>query len=83
MWESQRDFQGVWEAWASRLYGFPCFPYSVISMVCFESAYSKTAVSTKARVRDHMSEMPARTCGRRFIVGEWFGDLATIQICSA
>ncbi len=32
MWESQRDFQKVWEGWTSRLYGFP---YSVISMACF------------------------------------------------
>jgi hypothetical protein len=24
----------VWEEWEAELYGFPCFPHSVISMVC-------------------------------------------------
>jgi hypothetical protein len=78
MWESQRDFQRVWEAWASRLYGFPCFPYSVISMVCFGNAYSETAI---ARLRDDMSERSARTCGLRFIVGGCIGDFASTEIC--
>jgi hypothetical protein len=41
MWESRRDFQGVWEAWKAGLYGFPCFPYSVISMACFFAAILK------------------------------------------
>ena len=37
MWESRRDSQRAWEGWLSRHHGPPCFPYSVISMVCFSS----------------------------------------------
>jgi hypothetical protein len=33
----------------SRLLGFPCFPYSVISMACFGNAYYKIKVPAKAR----------------------------------
>jgi hypothetical protein len=32
MREFRRDLQRVWEKVESRLNGFPCFPYSVISM---------------------------------------------------
>jgi hypothetical protein len=35
MWESQRDFQRNVGRVESRLLGFPCFPYSVISIPCF------------------------------------------------
>ena len=35
MWESPQGFpRGVGRV-ESRLYGFPCFPYPVISMACF------------------------------------------------
>jgi hypothetical protein len=51
MWESQRDFQRVWEGWTSRLYGFPRIPYSVISIASFGNAYSKNTVTTKGRFR--------------------------------
>ena len=33
-----------------RLLGFPCFPYSVISMACFENAFHKVTITAKARL---------------------------------
>ena len=43
----------------SRLLGFPCFPYSVISMACFGNAFHKVTITAKARFgnRNHLSEM--------------------------
>ena len=43
----------------SRLLGFPCFPYSVISMACFGSAFHKATITAKARFgnRNHLSEI--------------------------
>jgi hypothetical protein len=43
----------------SRLLGFPCFPYSVISMACFGNAFHKITITAKARFgnRNHLSEM--------------------------
>jgi hypothetical protein len=32
----------------SRLLGFPCFPYSVISMACFGNAFHKVTITAKA-----------------------------------
>jgi hypothetical protein len=42
----------------SRLLGFPCFPYSVISMACFGNAFHKITIAAKARFgnRNHLSE---------------------------
>src|SRR5258705_7302614 len=43
----------------SRLLGFPCFPYSVISMACFGNAFHKVTITAKARFgnRNHLSEI--------------------------
>ena len=44
----------------SRLLGFPCFPYSVISMACFGNArFHQVTITAKARFgnRNHLSEM--------------------------
>jgi hypothetical protein len=43
----------------SRLLGFPCFPYSVISMACFGNAFHKVKITAEARFgsRNHLSEM--------------------------
>ena len=36
----------------SRLLGFPCFPYSVISMACFGNAYPTITVAVRVRFRE-------------------------------
>jgi hypothetical protein len=43
----------------SRPLGFPCFPYSVISMACFGNAFHKVTITAKAHLgnRNHLSEM--------------------------
>jgi hypothetical protein len=43
----------------SRLLGFPCFPYSVISIACVGNAFHKVTITAKARFgnRNHLSEM--------------------------
>jgi hypothetical protein len=43
----------------SRLLGFPCFPYSVISMACFGNAFHKGTITARARFgnKNHLSEM--------------------------
>ena len=43
----------------SRLFGFPCFPYSVISMACFGSANPKITVTAKARFREQETSSDA------------------------
>jgi hypothetical protein len=51
----------------SRLLGFPCFPYSVISMACFGNAFHKVTITANARFgnRNHLSEIRTiPTCGR-------------------
>jgi hypothetical protein len=47
MWESRRDLQGVWEGWKAA-FGFPGFPYAVISMV---SLWGRRAKWTVENVR--------------------------------
>jgi hypothetical protein len=56
----------------SRLLGFPCFPYSVISMACFGTRFTKSLFIAKARCgnRDDLSETTFRPCESHFIVGE-------------
>ena len=62
----------------SRLLGFPCFPYSVISMACFGSAFYKVTSTAKARFenRNHLSEMATfQPCGLPLLVSEFlYGD---------
>jgi hypothetical protein len=43
----------------SRPLGFPCFPYSVISMACFGNAFHKVTITAKAHFgnRNRLSEM--------------------------
>ena len=43
----------------SRLLGFPCFPYSFISMACFGNAFHKVTITANAGFgnRNHLSEM--------------------------
>jgi hypothetical protein len=47
----------------SRLLGFPCFPYSVISMACFGNGFHKvTTTKTHFGDSNDLSEMPTSMC---------------------
>jgi hypothetical protein len=54
-----KGFPRIVERVESWLLGFPCFPYSVISMACSGNAFHKITVTAKARFgnRKHLSEM--------------------------
>jgi hypothetical protein len=64
----------------SRLLGFPCFPYSVISMACFGNAFHKVTISAKARFgdRDDWSEM--RTLRPQWKIPLW-KSVKTGRVC--
>jgi hypothetical protein len=51
MWESRRGLSKSVGRVESRLYGFPCFPYSVISMACFSSGNAGYGYATSAMRR--------------------------------
>jgi hypothetical protein len=55
----------------SRILGFPCFPYSVISMACFGNAFHKVTITAKARFgnRNHLSEMATLRPSGKYLSG--------------
>ena len=67
----------------SRLLGFPCFPYSVISMACFGTRFTKSLFIAKARCgnRDDLSEMP--TSGHVNRISLSVSELATSRFSKA
>ena len=73
MWQSQRDFQRVWEggkpaSWLSTL------PYSVISMACFRLGDARiTAASTSAMASTRKEVFVV------IVVYECFGDFASTE----
>ena len=67
----------------SRLLGFPCFPYSVISVACFGSAFHNVTITAKARFenRNHLSEMATvQKCGSLSNVSGRIGDYASLDL---
>jgi hypothetical protein len=58
----------------SRLHGFPCFPYSVISMACFslgDAGFTATSTSAMGRTRNELFVV--------IVVEECFVDNALID----
>src|SRR5271170_307621 len=46
MWESRSDFQGLWEANGKPGFGFPRFPWPVISTACSASSCATLVLQT-------------------------------------
>ena len=61
----------------SRLHGFPCFPYSVISMACFSRG--KCWINRYAATQCNVPHSPRDALRYSSLVNECIGDIALID----
>jgi hypothetical protein len=80
MWESRRDFQGVWEGWEAGFLAFHAFHTLSFPWPAFRPGDAESAAtSTSAMGRTHKGSV------RRDWCDECFGDFAHIEkglLCS-
>src|SRR5882757_6459851 len=64
----------------SRLHGFPCFPYSVISMACFSRG--KCCINRYAATPCNVPHSPRDAHRYSSLMNEWIGDFAARHLQS-